>query len=289
MAKPKSLKPLPLGVGELDAISKQNSIYGFRGGNIGGDVWGSRQPTEMERSMGKNAPIPVLKEQYKEKVNEFGQRSGVRVLPAGAGSRQELRWLKESAERDGVKWVEAPTEYKRGSGTSDRDRKEQFYSPTGQPMGTIMGRGSYGGFGGGGAGGRPNTTQRSWTNYVGDKPIERYKGTGFYGDSSVWSEGGSGLPISRGNQNTYGSKNMAENLSSWENSPRWTGGQGPSDLASAEERGSWEARAPLRKLAFEQSTPMGQRLTAPTTSPMRSGLGGSGFGGVPKFPTAGKY
>lgn len=32
---------------------------------------------------------------------------------------------------------------------------------------------------------RPNTRQRSWSNYEGDNPIERYKGTGFYRDSSV--------------------------------------------------------------------------------------------------------
>lgn len=31
---------------------------------------------------------------------------------------------------------------------------------------------------------RPNTRQRSWSNYVGDRPIESRLGTDFYGDSS---------------------------------------------------------------------------------------------------------
>lgn len=30
---------------------------------------------------------------------------------------------------------------------------------------------------------RPNTRQRSWSNYVGDRPIESRRGTEFYGDS----------------------------------------------------------------------------------------------------------
>jgi hypothetical protein len=34
---------------------------------------------------------------------------------------------------------------------------------------------------------RPNTTQRSWSNYVGDNPIERNRGTDFYRDS--WAYG----------------------------------------------------------------------------------------------------
>lgn len=31
---------------------------------------------------------------------------------------------------------------------------------------------------------RPNTRQRSWSDYVGDRPIESRRGTDFYGDSS---------------------------------------------------------------------------------------------------------
>jgi hypothetical protein len=37
---------------------------------------------------------------------------------------------------------------------------------------------------------RPNTTQRSWSNYVGDKPIEHNRGTDFYRDSAVYGPGG---------------------------------------------------------------------------------------------------
>jgi hypothetical protein len=37
---------------------------------------------------------------------------------------------------------------------------------------------------------RPNTTQRSWDNYVGDKPIESLKKKGFYSESPRYSSGG---------------------------------------------------------------------------------------------------
>lgn len=37
---------------------------------------------------------------------------------------------------------------------------------------------------------RPNTTQRSWDNYVGDKPIESWKKKGFYSESPRHSPGG---------------------------------------------------------------------------------------------------
>jgi hypothetical protein len=32
---------------------------------------------------------------------------------------------------------------------------------------------------------RPNTRQRSWSNYEGDNPIKRYEGSSFYRDSLV--------------------------------------------------------------------------------------------------------
>lgn len=32
---------------------------------------------------------------------------------------------------------------------------------------------------------RPNTRQRSWSDYEGDNPIKRYKGSSFYRDSAL--------------------------------------------------------------------------------------------------------
>lgn len=39
---------------------------------------------------------------------------------------------------------------------------------------------------------RPNTTQRSWSNYVGENPIKRRVGTDFYGDSPRYGVGAPG-------------------------------------------------------------------------------------------------
>lgn len=36
---------------------------------------------------------------------------------------------------------------------------------------------------------RPNTTQRSWSNYVGNRPIESRRGTDFYRDSPLYGAG----------------------------------------------------------------------------------------------------
>jgi len=46
---------------------------------------------------------------------------------------------------------------------------------------------------------RPNTTQRSWDNYEGDRPIKSWEGQSpqgearFYASSERWGPGGSGL------------------------------------------------------------------------------------------------
>jgi hypothetical protein len=37
---------------------------------------------------------------------------------------------------------------------------------------------------------KPNTTQRSWSNYVGASPIESRRGTDFYADSALYGVGG---------------------------------------------------------------------------------------------------
>lgn len=36
---------------------------------------------------------------------------------------------------------------------------------------------------------RPNTRQRSWSNYEGDNPIKRYERTSFYRDSALYGPG----------------------------------------------------------------------------------------------------
>ena len=100
------------------------------------------------------------------------------VLGSGMANRQEFRGLAEAKAPTaigsmgnivygeavkGVNVIEAPEKYVRGKGTSERDRREQFYSEvTGRPMGTLMGSGAYGGFGGRG----PQSNQRNWDNYV---------------------------------------------------------------------------------------------------------------------------
>jgi hypothetical protein len=135
----------------LANLSRQQYAYGFGGGTIGGDIWNIRQPTSMEMLYGKREPIVELKPEYRGKVN---------VTPAGRGSAQELRGMREAGGRP---YVEAPELYKRGGGTSGQDRSSQFYSTaTGRPMGSMMGMGGYGGFGGG----VPQSSQGSWDNYV---------------------------------------------------------------------------------------------------------------------------
>ncbi len=128
-----------MGAEGLARLYGQQYTYGFGGGTIGGDIWNIRQPTSMEMLYGKREPIVELKPEYRGKVN---------VTPAGRGSAQELRGMREAGGRP---YVEAPELYRRGSGKSQLDKSGQFYSTvTGRPMGTFMGTGSYGGFGMGG-------------------------------------------------------------------------------------------------------------------------------------------
>jgi hypothetical protein len=181
----------------LANLSRQQYAYGFGGGTIGGDIWNIRQPTSMEMLYGKREPIVELKPEYRGKVN---------VTPAGRGSAQELRGMREAGGRP---YVEAPELYRRGGGTSGQDRSSQFYSTaTGRPMGSMMGMGGYGGFGP-----ATNTDQRGWSNYTGDRPIAGIN----YQNSPVWGRGGTGIPERSGPRNPkYGSnpRKMAQALAS---------------------------------------------------------------------------
>ena len=81
---------------------------------------------------------------------------GMQVLPAGATSRQELRYLLEEAKRSGRPYVEASRTYTRGGREEDRYGRIKdpfgFYDEQGRRFyGSILGGGSYGGHGAGNA------------------------------------------------------------------------------------------------------------------------------------------
>jgi hypothetical protein len=170
----------------LANLARQQYAYSFGGGTIGGDIWNWREPSYMERLSGRTAPVAELKPELRGRVN---------VTPAGRGAAQELQGMREAGGRP---YVEAPELFKRGKGTSQKDRADMFYSTvTGRPMGTMMGMGKYGGFGP-----ATNTDQRSWTNYTGSRPIAGRN----YENSPVWGEGGTGIPERKGPRNPeYGS------------------------------------------------------------------------------------
>jgi len=90
--------------------------YSFGGGTIGG-------PNLWDFSSGR------------PQLSQTAQLLGVQLLPAGATSRQELRYLKEEAQRSGRPYVEAPTQY-----VLQRDRRglPMYINPlTGQTLGTM--------------------------------------------------------------------------------------------------------------------------------------------------------
>ena len=107
-----------------------NSFFAFGGGTIGGEIW--------DWSSG----MPRIKEEFKSRVA---------VLPSGSSSRQELRYLREQAERSGKSWVEAPVQYsmtqseKYGAGPAAyKDPQGNKFSAT-----IIDGSSSWGGHGAG--------------------------------------------------------------------------------------------------------------------------------------------
>jgi hypothetical protein len=153
----------------MESISKQQSMYVFGGGTIGGDIWNYRQPTTMERVMGRNEPMPELKPEFRgsptstqDWMSGAAERRKIDLVPVVAGQEfwnsPEGRRIKQRGRH-----TKTPERFERGTGKNQGDREEQFYSTvTGRPMGTLMGTGGYGGFGGDG----PQSSQRSWDNYV---------------------------------------------------------------------------------------------------------------------------
>ena len=103
----KDLKSGAIGYDPFDVLRESQSMYTMGGGSVGGQIW--------DRSGG-------ISESAQAASRARGKK-GVRVLPTGAGSKQEMRYLKEEAEREGYDWVEAPKKYVRGTGQPLGDRK----------------------------------------------------------------------------------------------------------------------------------------------------------------------
>ena len=80
-----------------------NQMTTFGGGNfprsftMGGQTYSTWQ-------IGKSGP----------ELSPMARQLGVQVLPAGATSRQELRYLLEEAKRSGRPYIEAPRTYTQG-------------------------------------------------------------------------------------------------------------------------------------------------------------------------------
>ena len=137
----------------------KNTTYGY---GLGGSTpWTTKSVTDPQTGAIKR--MPVLKQGY----TQVGQGASldsrpimangptlapagktVGVMGAGTAFKQEYRGIREALGRGGATVIEAPEKFVRGKGTSERDSARQFYSEvTGRPMGTLMGRGAYGGFG----------------------------------------------------------------------------------------------------------------------------------------------
>ena len=153
------LQSIPSDIRGLEAMRRSNVAYGF---GLGGSTpWTYKAVTDPQTGAIKR--MPVLKQGY----TQVGQGASldsrpimakgptlapagkkVAVMPTGTAAKQEYRGIKEAYERMGATVLESPEKFVRGKGTSQKDRASQFYSTvTGQPMGTLMGRGAYGGFG----------------------------------------------------------------------------------------------------------------------------------------------
>jgi hypothetical protein len=161
--KAKNSRPKTL-LDPLTKLATQNSAWAFRGGTVGSDAFTWKRRVDPIMGSGPyistNPITGQTKTVFPEMVpvlSEAAKKAGVKVLPVGTAGKQEYAGLRTG------KYVEAPEEFRRGRGTSERDSAKQFYSKvTGRPMGTLMGTGDYKGFGGGGQ----QSSQRSWDNYV---------------------------------------------------------------------------------------------------------------------------
>lgn len=124
------------------ALKNRDSVYAFSGGS---SPWTMEQYIDPSRG-GAISSRPVLRKPVPtgdrpKYAGEMLKNTPVLVPPQFWG-KQEYRglWDKPNA-------IRAPEKFVRGKGTSDRDRKDAFYSEvTGQPM-AFLGEGGYGGFG----------------------------------------------------------------------------------------------------------------------------------------------
>jgi hypothetical protein len=153
------LQSIPSDIRGLEAMRRSNVAYGF---GLGGSTpWTYKTTTNPQT--GAITRVPTLKQGYTQvgqgasldsrpimakgpTLEPAGKKVG--VMGAGTAFKQEYRGIREGLERGGATVIEAPEKFVRGKGTSERDSRGQFYSEvTGRPMGSLMGRGAYGGFG----------------------------------------------------------------------------------------------------------------------------------------------
>jgi hypothetical protein len=153
------------GVRELQAMSKAKSLYGY--GLGGSSPWTTKAMTDPQTGAIKRVQV-LDPNKYITADRPYAgpadkRKPAPRVLGVGTSNRQEFRGLAEAKAPTsiggvgnivygeavkGVNVIEAPELFRRGKGTSERDSRGQFYSEvTGKPMGSLMGRGAYGGFG----------------------------------------------------------------------------------------------------------------------------------------------
>jgi hypothetical protein len=164
------LQSIPSDIRGLEAMRRSNVAYGF---GLGGSTpWTYKTTTNPQT--GAITRVPTLKQGYTQvgqgasldsrpimakgpTLAPAGKKVG--VMGAGTAFKQEYRGIREGLERGGATVIEGPEKFVRGKGTSQKDRASQFYSEvTGRPMGSLMGRGAYGGFG---KGAQPQPTQLS--------------------------------------------------------------------------------------------------------------------------------
>jgi len=159
----------------------QQDSYWQQGLSGTGMMWDTQLGAEIS-PFDNNGRLKVKKDPITGKMYE--------VIPHGAFNMQE--WDKKIAEIKGSGRIpiEAPVKMTRGKGTSEKDRSNQFYDPSGKSTGTIIGRGAHGRMGS-----SPNTQQTNWSDYVGDNPNKGMAGTAYYGNSRVWGGNGTGVPL----------------------------------------------------------------------------------------------
>lgn len=128
---------------ELSAMAGAKQMFAEGGGTIGGvfgaRVKGSGRQTPTMRPEFELYPLFPRYKQDPRLMGLIAPKEQYKVIPSGAGSRQELSYFRKSAEKAGIPWVETPVEYKKKT----IGGKEGWYNQMGQRFtGTLMGRGS---------------------------------------------------------------------------------------------------------------------------------------------------